>query len=336
MHNVGIIGTGAYVPERVLTNADLEKKVDTSDEWIVSRTGIRERRISETDVPVSELCILAGEKALAQVGMDPQELDLVIVTTITPDYLFPATACLVAERLGAKKAAAFDLEAGCTGFVYGMVTAAQFIASGMYRTVLVIGGDALSKVLDWEDRSTCILFGDGAGAAILGRVPEGYGLLESELGADGSGADLLLQKAGGSRYPANLETVSNKEHVLQMAGSEVFKFAVRIVESVSMSVLQKAGLKQADVDWFIPHQANARIIEAAVKRLDMDQKRVVSNLDRFGNMSAASIPVALDEIVRAGKVKNGDHILFVGFGAGLTWGASVLRWYERKEGDGNR
>lgn len=330
MFDVGITGTGAYVPEKVLTNADLEKMVDTSDEWIVSRTGIRERRIA-ADMPVSELCIRAAEQAMTEAEVVPGDLDLIVVTTITPDYPFPATACIVADRLGARNAAAFDLEAGCTGFVYGLVTASQFIASGLYRTVLVIGGDALSKVLDWEDRSTCILFGDGAGAAVLQRVPAGYGLLASELGADGAGAELLLQKAGGSKYPVTAETVGRKEHVLRMAGGEVFKFAVRVMESVSFKVLAKAGLEQQSVDWFIPHQANIRIIDAAMKRLGIGPEKVVCNLDRFGNMSAASIPVALDEIVRAGKVRDGDIILLVGFGAGLTWGASVLKWYGKRK-----
>ncbi|HWQ40945.1 MAG TPA: beta-ketoacyl-ACP synthase III [Desulfosporosinus sp.] len=326
MHSVGITGTGSYLPENVLTNADLEKFVDTNDEWITSRTGIRKRHIAPKDMPVSELCYQAGLRAIEDAQITPEEIGLIIVATMTPDYAFPATACLVADRLGAKNAAAFDLEAACTGFIFAVATASQFVATGMYKTVLVIGGDMLSKILNWEDRSTCILFGDGAGAAVLQPVREGYGFLSFELGSDGSGGKLLSQPAGGSKCPASLETVEKNLHTLQMEGREVYKFAVRIMGEVSVKVLEKAGVMIDDVDLFVPHQANTRIVDAAVKRLGISPDKVVVNLDKYGNMSAASIPVALDEVVKAGRLSEGDTIVMVGFGAGLTWGACVLKW----------
>jgi len=329
MRQVGIVGTGSYVPEDVLTNMDLEKRVDTNNEWIISRTGIKERHIVKKDTPVSELCYLAALRTMADAGITPEELDLVIVTTVTPDYIFPATACLVADRLGAKKAAAFGLEAGCSGFLYGVTTASQFIATGMYRTALVIGAETLSKLLNWEDRATCILFGDGAGAAILQPVEDGYGFLSFELGADGSGGELLLVPAGGSKNPPTAETLEQKMHTIHMSGSETYKFAVRIMGEAALRALESAGLGKEDVDLLVPHQANIRIIDAAVKRLRIPPERVVVNLDRYGNMSAASIPVALDEAVRAGRVAYGDVLVMVGFGAGLTWGAAVLKWAKR-------
>ena len=326
VRSVGIRGLGSYVPENILTNADLEKIVDTNDEWILSRTGIRERHIAPKEMPVSELCYQAGVRALEDAQIAPEEVDLVVVATITPDYAFPATACLVADRLGAKNAAAFDLEAGCTGFIYGVATASQFIASGMYKTVLVIGGETLSKVLNWEDRSTCILFGDGAGAAVLQPVEEGFGFLSFDLGSDGSGGKLLTQPAGGSQCPASFETVEKNLHTIQMEGKEVYKFAVRIMGDASLKVIEKAGLSKEDVDLLVPHQANMRIVDAAVKRLGISPDKVVVNLDKYGNMSAASIPVALDEAVKAGRVAEGDIVVMVGFGTGLTWGACVLKW----------
>lgn len=326
MKSVGIVGMGSYVPEKILTNADLEKFVDTNNEWILSRTGIRERHIAPDEVPVSELCFQAGLRALEDANVSPEEVELVIVATATPDFAFPATACLVADRLGAKNAAAFDLEAGCTGFIYGVATASQFVAAGMYKTVLVIGAETLSKILNWEDRTTCILFGDGAGAAVLRPVREGFGFLSFNLGSDGSGGKLLSQPAGGSRCPASRETVEKKLHTLHMEGKEVFKFAVRIMGDASLKVLEKAGLNKTDIDLLVPHQANIRIVDAAVKRLGISPDKVVVNLDKYGNMSAASIPVALDEAVKAGRLAEGDIILMVGFGTGLTWGACVLKW----------
>ncbi len=329
MYQVGIVGTGSYVPEDVLTNADLEKIVDTSDEWIVNRTGIRERRIAGQDTPVSELCYQAAVRALEAARITAAELDLVIVATITPDYIFPATACLVADRLGAKKAAAFDLGAGCTGFIYGITVASQFIATGLYCNVLVIGADALTKLLNWEDRNTSVLFGDGAGAAVLQPVEEGYGFLSFELGSDGSGAELLYVPAGGLKTPATVETLTQKLNTIHMAGREVFKFAVKIMGETAIRALERAGLTKKDIDLLIPHQANLRIVDAAIRRLGISPDKVVLNLDRYGNMSAASIPVALDEAVKTGRIAQGDILVMVGFGAGLTWGAAILRWAMR-------
>ncbi|SHH60838.1 beta-ketoacyl-ACP synthase III [Desulfosporosinus lacus] len=326
MRSVGIVGIGSYVPENIVTNKDFEQFLDTNDEWIISRTGIKQRHIAPKDMPVSELCYQAGLKALEDAQIAPEEVDLIIVATITPDYAFPATACLVADRLGARNAAGFDLEAGCSGFIYGVVTGSQFIATGMYKTVLVIGGETLSKVLNWKDRSTCILFGDGAGAAVLQPVKEGFGFLGFELGSDGSGGALLSQPAGGSMYPASLETVEKNLHTLQMEGKEVYKFAVRVMGEVSVKVLKNADLKIEDVDLLIPHQANIRIVDAAVRRLGISPDKVVVNLDKYGNMSAASIPVALDETFKSGRIAEGDIIVMAGFGTGLTWGACVLKW----------
>lgn len=323
---VGITGTGSYIPENVLTNTDLEKIVDTNDEWITSRSGIRERHIAPQDMSVSKLCYQAGLRAIQDAQIAPEEIDLIIVATMTPDYAFPATACLVADQLGAINATAFDLEAACTGFIVALASGSQFVATGMYKTVLVIGGETMSKILNWQDRSTCVLFGDGAGAAVLQPVKEGFGFLGFELGSDGSGSKLLSQPAGGSQCPASMETVEKNLHTLQMEGKEVFKFAVRIMGDVSEKVLEKVGLSKDDLDLLIPHQANIRIVDAAVKRLGIPPDKVVINLDKYGNMSAASIPVALDEAVKEGRIIEGDNIVMVGFGAGLTWGACVLKW----------
>lgn len=323
----GIAGMGASIPERVLTNADLEKMVETSDEWIVSRTGIRERRIAAPGEAASDLAAKAGREALEAAGVEPGEVDLVIVATTTPDMLFPATACLVQDRLGAKRAAAFDLEAACSGFIYGLAAGSQFIAGGMYRNVLVIGAEVLSRIVNWEDRSTCVLMGDGAGAALLRPVPEGYGLLGLHLGSDGSGGELLKVPAGGSRRPASAESVAAGEHFLYMNGREVFKFAVVTMGEAAERALFASGLTFDQVDWYVPHQANLRIIEASARRFGLPMEKVIMNLDRFGNTSAASIPLALYEAVRDGRIKRGDVVLAVAFGAGLTWGAAAIRWY---------
>lgn len=327
IHHVGILGTGSYLPEKVLTNADLEKMVETSDEWIVTRTGIRERRIAAPEQASSDLAYEAAQKALQAAGLRGEELDLIIVGTVTPDSFFPSTANILQDRLGARHAASFDLAAACSGFLYGVVTASQFIRNGSYRYALVVGVDTLSKITNYEDRNTCVLFGDGAGAVVIGPVPEGYGLLAFELGSDGSGGSLLNMPAGGSRLPASVETVEKKLHTIHMSGQDVFKFAVRIMQTASLNVIEKAGLAPSDIDFLIPHQANYRIIEAAMRRLQLDESRVVINLDRYGNMSSASIPVALDEALRQGRIKDGDHLVLVGFGGGLTWGAAVVRWY---------
>lgn len=329
-YSVGISGIGSYVPDRVLTNDDLSKMVDTSHEWIVERTGIVERRIADEDTASSDLGIKAALKALEDSNTSPEEIDLVLVATATPDYLFPSTACIIQNAIGAKGAAAFDLEAGCSGFVYGIVTGANFVMSGAYEKVLVIGAETLTKITDWEDRNTCVLFGDGAGACVLERCEEGYGILSFELGADGSGGDTLILPAGGSKNPASLETVKDGEHFLKMDGREVFKFAARKMPEATLNALEKANLTIDDLDFLVPHQANLRIIDAAAKKLKMNKDKICVSLDKYGNISSASVPVCLDEIVKDGKVKKGDNIVLVAFGAGLTWGSVAIRW--SKEG----
>ncbi|MDT8976800.1 MULTISPECIES: beta-ketoacyl-ACP synthase III [Paenibacillus] len=326
LRSVGIIGTGKYVPERVLTNADMEKMVDTNDEWIVSRTGIKERRIAAEHEATSDLAFYAAEKALQAAGISAEELDLIVVATVTPDMSFPATACLVQKRLGATKAAAFDLSAACSGFVYGLANASNFIAMGTYKYALVIGAECLSRITDYTDRNTCILFGDGAGAAVLGPVPEGRGFQSFVLGADGNGGELLKIEAGGSRMPASAETVENKRHYLYMNGREVFKFAVRIMGNAAEEAIEKAGKKKEDISLMVPHQANTRIIHAALERLNLSEDKCVINLPYYANTSAASIPLALAEAAEQGRIQEGDTILLVGFGGGLTWGASVIVW----------
>ncbi len=324
--NVGIAGTGAYLPDRILTNADLEKIVDTSNEWILDRSGIRERRIAPPEMVTSDFAVTAGLQAIADAGITAEEIDLVIVATNTPDMVFPATACLVQDRIGAKKAGAFDLAAGCTGFMYALIVGSQFVSTGSCRNVLVIGAENLSKIINWKDRRTCVLFGDGAGAVVLRQAVPGSGILSQKLWADGSGGQFLTLPAGGSRNPASHETVENNMHFIHMRGRDIFKFAVRATGKAAKEVLSSAGLETADVDFFIPHQANVRIIEAAAKRLGLPPEKVLVNVDRYGNTSTASIPIALTEAVRCGKIKSGDHILMVGFGAGLTWAAAVLKW----------
>lgn len=322
----GILGTGSFVPENKLTNKDLEKMVDTSDEWIVTRTGIKERRIAPQSMTTSYMATEAAKKAIEDAGIEASEIDLIIVATVVPDMNFPSTACLVQANIKATKAAAFDIEVGCSGFIYGLSIAKQFVESGTYKTVLVIAADVLSKITNWEDRNTCVLFGDGAGAAIVGPVKEGYGILDNVIGADGNGGMHLYMPAGGSRMPASEDTVKNKLHTIHMNGQEVFKFAVNVMNTATVEVLNRCGLKPEDVDLFIPHQANIRIIDAAMKKLKLSREKVFINLDKYGNMSAASVIVALDEALKAGKIKDGDIILMVAFGAGLTWGSTVIKW----------
>ncbi|AEF17396.1 3-oxoacyl-(acyl-carrier-protein) synthase 3 [Thermoanaerobacterium xylanolyticum LX-11] len=322
----GILGTGSFVPENKLTNQDLEKMVDTSNEWIVSRTGIKERRIAPQSMTTSYMATEAAKKAIEDAGIEASEIDLIIVATVVPDMNFPSTACLVQANIKATKAAAFDIEVGCSGFIYGLSIAKQFVESGTYKTVLVIAADVLSKITNWEDRNTCVLFGDGAGAAIVGPVKDGYGILDNVIGADGTGGMHLYMPAGGSRMPASEDTVKNKLHTIHMNGQEVFKFAVNVMNTATVEVLNRCGLKPEDVDLFIPHQANIRIIDAAMKKLKLSKEKVFINLDKYGNMSAASVIVALDEALKAGRIKNGDIILMVAFGAGLTWGSTVIKW----------
>jgi len=321
-----VTGLGVYVPEKVITNDILEEMVDTSDEWIIERSGIRERHVVAEDEATSDMASIAAVRALADAGVEPEEVDLIIVATNTPDMPFPATACLVQERIGAKRAGAFDLAAGCTGFICAAAAGSQFIATGACRNVLVIGAECLSRITNWEDRNTCVLFGDAAGAVLLQPSLGESGILSFKLRSDGKGARLLYMPAGGSRRPATRETVENKEHYIHMNGREVFKFAVRAMGEAAEEALACAGLSAEDVDLFIPHQANVRIIDAAAKRLGLSPGKVFVNVDRYGNTSTASIPLALYEAVTAGAVKKGQNIVMVGFGAGLTWGAMVLRW----------
>ncbi|SHJ95658.1 beta-ketoacyl-ACP synthase III [Paramaledivibacter caminithermalis] len=326
LRSVGILGTGSCLPENVITNYDLEKIVDTSHDWIVTRTGIHSRRIVDDNTATSDLATKAALKALEAAGVSAKELDLIIVATVTPDMSFPSTACIVQKNIGATNAAAFDLGAGCSGFIYELAVAKQFIATGVYNKILIIGAETLSKIMNWNDRNTCVLFGDGAGAAVLGVTEEGTGILSTYLGADGEGGKFLTLPAGGSRMPASVQTVEQNLHYIKMDGSEVFKFAVRAMGNASKKALKLCNLDVNDIDYLVPHQANTRIISASAKRLKLPMEKVYVNLDRYGNMSAASIPVALDEAIRKGKIKKGYNVVLVGFGAGLTWGSSVIKW----------
>ncbi|MCP2519927.1 ketoacyl-ACP synthase III [Candidatus Aminicenantes bacterium AC-335-A11] len=326
MGRIKIIGTGSYVPEKILTNYDLEKMVDTSDEWIVTRTGIKERRIASPDEATSDMIIEASKKALENAGIKAQDIDLIIVATVTPDNLFPSTACWVQKALGLKDIPALDISAACPGFLYALILAESLILSKKNKRVLVAGAEMLSKITNWEDRSTCVLFGDGAGVAILEEGDDESGILSSYWAADGSLGDLLIQPAGGSRMPATYETVEKKLHTVHMKGNEVFKHAVKKMGEAALKALSKAGLTGEDIDIFIPHQANIRIIEATCERLKVPKEKVYINIHKYGNVSAATIPIALDELNREGKLKKGDVILMDSFGAGFTWSAVVMRW----------
>ncbi len=326
LHSAGIIGIGSFAPPKTLNNLDLEKVVDTTDEWITERSGIKERHIVEDGVAASDLAVEAAKRALESCSLSPDKIDLVVCATITGDMPFPATASLIQDRLGVSNAPAFDLQAGCSGWVYAVSVASQFVRAGTYRHVLAVGVDILSCVTDWTDRSTCVLFGDGAGAAVVGAVPGGAGVLSAVLGSDGSGGELLRIEAGGSRLPTSAETVRNCQHYIRMEGREVFKFAVRIMGEASVQALEACGLTPQDVDLFVPHQANIRIIDAAAKRLGLPDEKVFVNVQNYGNTSAGSIPMALGEAYRTGRLKEGDIVVVVGFGAGLTWGAAVLKW----------
>jgi len=321
----GITGVGFCVPERILTNRDLEKLVDTSDEWIRTRTGISERRVAEKGTGTSDLASVASKKALQGAGLKPEDVDLIIAATTTPDMPLPSTACFVQAKIGASRAAAFDLGAACAGFIYGLVTAEQFILSGLYKNILVIGADVISSYIDWTDRSTCVLFGDGAGAAVVKEVSSG-GILSSVLGSDGNYAELLKICAGGSKYPATQETVGSKSHYLKMSGSEVFKLAVRGMSDAVLQALAKAGVSKEEIVCFIPHQANQRIIDAVSERLDFPKERVFMNLEKYGNTSSASCIIALCEALEQGKIKKKDKVVLTTFGSGLVWGAVVMEW----------
>lgn len=322
-----ISGLGVSIPPKIVSNQDLEKLIDTSNEWILSRTGIEQRRIGDGTTTTSDLSVEAALKALDAAHLKASELELIIVCTVTPDRTIPATACVVQDRLGAKKAAAFDLNGGCTGFVFGLATANQFVTAGMYKNILVIGADMLSKIVDWQDRSTCILFGDGAGAAVVQPSPvENAGFLDFYLRTDGSGAELLKVEAGGTRIPTSIQSVENKQHYLRMEGRQVFKFAVRAILDGVRTLLSRNNLQVEDIDCFVFHQANLRILENAAKQLKIPMDKVFINVNRYGNTSSASIPLALVEAHETKKFKKGSTIILVGFGAGLTWASALLRW----------
>ncbi len=322
---VGITGLGFYVPEKVLTNRDLEKMVETSDEWIRTRTGISERRIAEKGTGTSDLAAKAALTAIKNAGLKPEDLDLIIAATSTPDMPLPSCACLLQDKIGAKNAAAFDLAAACAGFVYGLFTAEQFVRAGTYKNVLVVGADLISSYIDWTDRSTCVLFGDGAGAAVVSETKSG-GFLSTVIGSDGQYADLLKITCGGSRMPATAETISAKGHYLQMSGGDVFKLAVRGMADSVEKALAKSGVKIGDVACFVPHQANLRIIDAVGERLSLAKEKVFINLQKYGNTSAASCAIALCEALQQGKIKKGDKVVLATFGSGLVWGAMVIEW----------
>ncbi len=322
--HVQIIGTGSFLPETVLTNDQLETMVETSDEWITTRTGIKERRLADHDHATSDLAVMAGERALACAGVTPDEIDLLIVGTSTPDHILPSTASIVQDKMGLC-CGAFDVNAVCTGFIYALHTGVTAIESGRAETVLVIGADALTRHIDFTDRATCVLFGDGAGAVVL-RASEEPGVLDIVLGSDGSGKDLLIIPAGGSAAPCTEERVANREQFVQMNGGEVYKFAVRMIPKATLQVLERSGHTVGDLAWLVPHQANKRILDTVEERLGIDDDHVYSAVEKTGNTSAGSIPLALDDLYTSGRLQPGDLIALVGFGAGLTWGAAALRW----------
>jgi len=326
MIHARITGTGSYAPAKIITNHDLEKLVDTSDDWITERTGIKERRVVEKGQATSDLAYEASRKALKAAGLGANELDLILIATTTPDMLMPNLGCVLQNKLGAKKAAAFDIYAACSGFLYGMSVADAFIKSGMYKNVLLVGAEVLSRFVDWEDRTTCILFGDGAGAVVLQRHSGKRGVLSTHLHSDGSLGDLLYLPAGGSLYPASHETIHKRLHFIKMKGNETFKAAVLALEGVVQEALAYNKVKPEEIDFLIPHQANLRIIQAMAQRLKMPMEKVVLTLPKYGNTSAASIPMALDEAVRDGRIKENHLLLFEAFGGGLTWASALVRW----------
>ena len=321
-----IISTGSYLPEKVLTNHDLEQMVDTSDEWITERTGIRERRIASENQAASDLAYEASKVALERAVLKAKDLDLIIAATVTGDMPFPSTACILQDKLGAKKAAAFDINAACSGFLYGLYIADGFIKSGMHKRILVVGTEVLSKITDWNDRTTCVLFGDGAGAVIVEPTEENRGIISMSINSDGSMWDLLHMPGGGSRFPASKASVDEGLHYIKMKGNETFKFAVRTLEDLVVKILEENKLASSQLSLLIPHQANLRIIQATADRLGLPMDKVLVNIDRYGNTSAASIPIALDEAVTTGRIKDGDYILLESFGGGLTWASALVKW----------
>ena len=323
---VSIIGTGSYVPERILTNRELEKIVETSDEWIRTRTGILERRIAGPDEATSDMATKAALAAMSQAEVEAEQIDLIIVATVTPDMFFPATSCWVQKKLGAVRAACFDVSAACSGFLYAMEIAQQFISNHVYNTVLIIGADKLTSIVDWSDRNTCVLFGDGAGAAILRNRGEAHGVIATHMGSDGEFTDILFMPGGGSRYPITAGNVDQKLNTIKMLGKETYKQAVTAMSDAADRALEAAGLKYDDIACVIPHQANMRIIEAIAHRMRLPMDKFYVNLEKYGNTSAAAVAIALDEAHRSGRFKIGDYILLVVFGGGLTWASSVIQW----------
>ena len=324
--SAGIIGVGMYAPEKVLTNAELAGTLNTTAEWIETMSGIRERHIAAPSQAASDLGLVAAQRALARAGVSPDEVDLIIVSTSTPDMQFPSTACIIQERLGIKNIPAFDLTAVCSGFVYALTVGAQFIANEFSRTVLVIGTEAVSRVINWSEKETCMLIGDGAGAVVLRQVPAGYGVLSAKLGADGSGASFMMVPAGGARMPVTAEVLEKKMNKIQMNGSEVFKFAMKMLPEVTEQALALANLRTEELKLIIPHQANRRIIEAAARRMELPMEKFMVNVERYGNTSSATIPIALHEALETGRIESGDLIALTGFGGGLAWGSLIMRW----------
>jgi 3-oxoacyl-[acyl-carrier-protein] synthase-3 len=314
------------VPAKALSNLDLEKMVDTSDQWIIERTGIRERRIADKDQAASDLAYEASKLAIDRGGLKPTDIDLIIVATVTGDMLFPSTACFLQQRLGAVNAAGFDINAACSGFLYGLYTADAFVKAGMHNRILVVGAEVLSKITDWEDRTTCILFGDGAGAVIVEATTEERGLLSIHISSDGSMWELLHLPGGGSRNPVSPESIEKRLHYIKMKGNETFKIAVRTLEDLATKILEENNLHSSELSFLVPHQANLRIIQATADRLKIPMGKVLVNIDKYGNTSAASIPIALDEAVTSGRIKDGDYLLLEAFGGGLTWASALIKW----------
>jgi len=326
MEQASILGLGCYLPAKKLTNKDLEKMVETSDDWIMTRTGIRERRIAPKEFAASDLGTKAAEAAIKDAGLKPEDIDLIITATVTGDMAFPSTACIIQNNIGAINSAAFDINAACSGFVFGIVTAKQFVDSGLYKNVLVIGAEKMTNLVDWTDRSTCVLFGDGAGACIVGKSKQGRKVVSYFIGCDGSGSNLLRLPAGGSRIPTTEDTVKDKLHFLKMEGNEVFKLAVKVMADAANKAITKAGLLCSDIDLLIPHQANIRILKAVAKKMGLPEEKIFFNIEKYGNMSSASTAVALAEANKERRIKKGDNVVLVAFGAGLTYGAVVIKW----------
>ena len=321
-----ITGIGSYLPNKVLTNYDLEKMVDTSNDWIIQRTGIKERRIVENGVTTSDLATQASLRAMEDAGVSPKDLDMIITSTITPDHIFPSTSCYIQQKIGATRACAFDILAACAGFIYAMSIGQNFINSGAMKTVLVVGAECLSKITDYTDRATCVLFGDGAGAVVIQRNPVKHEILSSSLAADGSEADVLIMPGGGARNPASLESIQQRLHYIQFKGKEVFKLAINNITNLILETTKENGLTLDDIDLIIPHQSNLRIIEATMEKLGLPMEKAFVNIDKYGNTSSASVPIAIDEARKDGRLRKGNIVMLVAFGGGLTWGSSLIRW----------